>query len=108
MFGFYRKLLAIDSTQRSFDVNPISDELLRHTLGGKGLATHFLLQHNPPQVDPLSPDNHLILGTGPVTGTAIWGSCRYGVYTKSPQTGTIQNPTREALWLNILTGQGMT
>ena len=87
MFGFYNRLLAIDITQRCFDVNPISDELLRRTLGGKGLATHLLLQHNPPQVDPLSPDNHLILATGPVTGTAVWGSCRYGVFTKSPQTG---------------------
>jgi len=87
MFGFYNRLLAIDITQRCFDVNPISDELLRSTLGGKGLATHLLLQHNPPQVDPLSPDNHLILATGPVTGTAVWGSCRYGVFTKSPQTG---------------------
>jgi aldehyde:ferredoxin oxidoreductase len=56
-------------------------------LGGKGLATHFLLQHDPPQVDPLSPENHLIIATGPVTDTAIWGSCRHGVFTKSPQTG---------------------
>jgi len=87
MWGFYNRLLAIDITQKCFDVNPISDELLHRTLGGKGLATHLLLQHNPPQVDPLGPDNHLILATGPVTGTAIWGSCRYGVFTKSPQTG---------------------
>lgn len=96
MFGFYNRVLAIDITQRCFDVNPISDELLRSTLGGKGLATHLLLQHNPPQVDPLSPDNHLILATGPVTGTAVWGSCRHGVFTKSPQTGYSPNPTQEA------------
>jgi aldehyde:ferredoxin oxidoreductase len=56
-------------------------------LGGKGLATHLLLKHNPPGVDPLSPENHLILATGPFTGSAIWGSCRHGIYTKSPQTG---------------------
>jgi len=87
MFGFYNKLLVINITRKSFDVDSIPDELLQRTLGGKGLATHLLIQHNPPQVDPLSPDNHLIIATGPVTGTAIWGSCRYGVYTKSPQTG---------------------
>ena len=87
MFGFYNKLLEIDMNKKSFAINSIADEILLETLGGKGLATHLLIQHNPPQVDPLSPDNHLIIATGPVTDTAIWGSCRHGVFTKSPQTG---------------------
>ena len=86
MFGFYNRLLEIDMNKKAFAINPIPDEILRGTLGGKGLATHLLIQHNPPQVDPLSPDNHLIIATGPVTDTAIWGSCRHGVFTKSPQT----------------------
>lgn len=86
MFGFYNRLLEIDMNKKSFAINPIPDEILCGTLGGKGLATHLLIQHNPPQVDPLSPDNHLIIATGPVTDTAIWGSCRHGVFTKSPQT----------------------
>jgi len=60
---------------------------MERTLGGKGLATRLLLQYNPANVDPLSADNHLIFATGPVTGTGVWGSCRHGVYTKSPQTG---------------------
>jgi aldehyde:ferredoxin oxidoreductase len=38
-------------------------------------------------VDPLSTENHLIFAVGPVAGTSIWGSCRHGVFTKSPQTG---------------------
>ena len=28
-----------------------------------------------------------MFATGPVSGNSIWGSCRYGVFTKSPQTG---------------------
>ncbi len=87
MFGFYNKLLIVDAGNRAFEEETISDELLRRTLGGKGLATHLLLERNPPQVDPLSPENYLIFATGPVAGTQIWGSCRYGVFTKSPQTG---------------------
>ncbi len=38
-------------------------------------------------VDPLSPENHLIFSTGPASGSLVWGSSRYGVFTKSPQTG---------------------
>jgi aldehyde:ferredoxin oxidoreductase len=87
MFGFYNRLLEIDITKKAFTIKAISDELLHRTLGGKGLATHLLLQNNPPQVDPLSRDNHLIIATGPVADTAVWGSCRHGVFTKSPQTG---------------------
>ena len=87
MFGLYNLVLRVNATQKSFDLKTISDELVERTLGGKGLATRLLLQYNPANVDPLSADNHLIFATGPVTGTGVWGSCRHGVYTKSPQTG---------------------
>ncbi len=87
MFGFYNMVLRVNASLKSFDLKITSDDLLRCRLGGKGLATHLLLEHNPPGVDPLSPENHLIFAGGPANGTAIWGSCRYGVYTKSPQTG---------------------
>ncbi len=87
MYGFYNALLRIDVTTLSFERETLEDELLTKYLGGKGLATHLLLQFNPPGVDPLGPDNHLIFTTGPIAATKIWGSCRYGVFTKSPQTG---------------------
>ena len=87
MFGSYNMVLRVNAAQKSYDLNMISDDILSRTLGGKGLATHLLLKHNPAGVDPMSPDNHLIFAIGPATGTAVWGCCRYGVYTKSPQTG---------------------
>ena len=87
MFGFYNMVLRVNATLKSFDIKIISDGVLRETLGGKGLATYLLKTHNPARVDPLGPDNHIIIASGPVAGTAIWGSCRHGVYTKSPQTG---------------------
>ena len=87
MFGFYNMVLRVNATLKSFDIKIISDGVLRETLGGKGLATYLLRTHNPAGVDPLGPDNHIIIASGPVAGTAVWGSCRHGVYTKSPQTG---------------------
>jgi len=87
MHGFFNQLLKIDLSNRTSDIIALSDDLLKKTLGGKGLATHLLLEHNPPGVDPLGPDNHLILACGPANGTSIWGACRHGVFTKSPQTG---------------------
>jgi aldehyde:ferredoxin oxidoreductase len=87
MYGFFNTVLRINLTRQSYEIQMISDSVLRRYLGGKGLATYLLLRHNPPGVDPLSPDNHLIFANGPTAGTATWGSSRYGVFTKSPQTG---------------------
>lgn len=87
MHGFFNKLLDIDLNTKSDQAVPLPDEVLAETLGGKGLAIKLLLAQNPPGVDPLSPENRLIFGTGPLTGTPIWGACRHGVFTKSPQTG---------------------
>lgn len=86
MYGFYGKVLKIDLNKKVYDYQTIDDHILENYLGGRGLATHLLRQHNPPGVDPLSPDNHLIFAVGPLTGSKIWGSCRHGVFTKSPQT----------------------
>ena len=87
MFGFYGRILAVDLTDQSFEVETLGGEICAQVLGGKGLATHLLLTKNRPGVDPLSAENHLIFATGPVCQSSLWGSCRYGVFTKSPQTG---------------------
>ena len=87
MYGFYNRILTINLSTNDFVIEPLSDEILSKCLGGKGLATQLLLDRNPPGVDPLSPDNHLIFATGPFCGGRLWGGSRYGVFTKSPLTG---------------------
>ena len=87
MYGFYGRILFVDVSRRRFRVETPDGKVLSSVLGGKGLASHLLLTLNPPMVDPLSPENHLIFSTGPACGSLVWGSSRYGVFTKSPQTG---------------------
>lgn len=87
MHGFYGRILVVDLTSGSFEIEPVSDEVLAHTLGGKGLATRLLLDKNPAGVSPLSGENHLIFATGPMCQSLAWGGSRYGVFTKSPLTG---------------------
>lgn len=87
MNAFFGRYLKIDLTDETYDVVPLNEEILLTYLGGKGLASYLLYSINPPGVDPLSPDNCLIFATGPITNSRIWGSSRYGVFTKSPQTG---------------------
>jgi len=87
MSGFFNKILRINLKARTSKEESISDLVYETYLGGKGLGTHLLLKENPPGADPLSPENRLIFCTGPITGTRIYGSCRHGVFTKSPLTG---------------------
>lgn len=87
MKGSYGRILKVDLVAQTSTVEEIPDDVLQAYIGGKGLATYLLLENNPAGVDPLGPENCLIFATGPATGSAVWGGCRYGVFTKSPQTG---------------------
>lgn len=87
MFGYYNRTLTVNLTDRSATIEAVSDELLAKSFGGKGLATHLLLERNEKGIHPLAPENHLIFATGAFCGGRLWGGSRYGVYTKSPLTG---------------------
>jgi aldehyde:ferredoxin oxidoreductase len=87
MDGFYGRIIKIDLSRKRFDIETVEDAIYGKYLGGKGLASYLLYELNPPGVDPLSPENTLIFANGPLGGSTVWGSCRYGVYTKSPLTG---------------------
>jgi aldehyde:ferredoxin oxidoreductase len=87
MDGFYGRILKVDLTDRHWRIEAIGDDVLKTYLGGKGIGTYLLYENNPAGVDPLAPENCLIFATGPATGSPVWGGCRYGVFTKSPQTG---------------------
>ena len=87
MKGFFNQLLRINLSKQKTTVEPIPESILRSYLGGKGLGSYLLLKENPPHIDPFSPENRLIITLGPLADTPFYGSSRYAVFTKSPQTG---------------------
>ena len=88
MKGFYQRYYAIDLTRRTAEIRPLPVRVTETLLGGKGIGTYLLLNETQdPPVDPFDPDNPAIFAIGPVTGLRVHGSSRYGVYTRSPQTG---------------------
>ncbi|MEI6530648.1 MAG: aldehyde ferredoxin oxidoreductase N-terminal domain-containing protein, partial [bacterium] len=87
MNGAFGKILLVNLSDKTSREEFVPEDIYHQFLGGKGLATWLLLRHNPPGVDPLSPENVIIFATGPITDTKVFGSCRYGVFTKSPLTG---------------------
>jgi aldehyde:ferredoxin oxidoreductase len=87
MKGFFNQLLRINLSHQKTTVEAIPESVLRSYLGGKGLGSYLLLKENPPRIDPFSPQNRLIITLGPLADTPFYGSSRYAVFTKSPQTG---------------------
>ena len=87
MKGVYGKVLEIDLEHKTSTSEVIPDAVYETFLGGKGLATYLLLRKNKQNIDPLSPGNHVVIALGPAVNTKVWGSSRYGLFSKSPQTG---------------------
>lgn len=86
--GYCNCVLRVNLSTGSISVEPLPETALRLLLGGKGLGAYYLYRELKPGIDPLSPDNLLILQTGPLTGTTAPTAGRFGSTTKSPATGT--------------------
>ncbi len=87
MKGFFNQILRINLTTKTYTKESLPDSVYETHLGGKGLGIYLLIKENPQGIDPFSPDNRLIFAVGPATDSRIYGSCRHGVFTKSPLTG---------------------
>ena len=55
-------------------------------MGGRGINARFLWDQMKPQIHPFSPDNPLLIWTGPLAGTIAPASSRLTVSAKSPET----------------------
>ena len=66
--GFWGRLLRVDLTAGAIRGDEISPVLFRRYLGGRNLALHYLLKETLAGVEPLGPDNPLIVMTSVVTG----------------------------------------
>ena len=89
LYGYHGKVLRIDLSSRSYELQELPERALRDFIGGVGLATRLLYEHTPAGCEPLSPDNPLIFATSPLVDTPVTMSAKYAVVAKSPLTGFI-------------------
>ncbi len=89
MNGWMGKILVVDLTTGSITTEPLDMDIARQFIGGRGLGARLLWDLVGPEVEPLSPENVLIIATGPMTATGFQTSNRFSVSTKSPLTGTV-------------------
>ena len=89
MTTFVGQLLRINLTDKTYREDTIPKEYQRKYISARGLGAKYLYDELKPGVDPLSPDNKLIMLIGVLGGTGLQGFSKWAVMTKSPLTGTI-------------------
>jgi len=86
--GFNGKILRVNLTTRRHSTQELSEKFYRDWFGGYGLGARLLYSELRSKTDPLGPDNILGLATGILTGTGTFSTGSFGVFCKSPLTGT--------------------
>jgi len=89
MTTFSGKLLRIDLSRSTYLVEEIPDQYQRDYISARGLGAKYLYDELNPRIDPLAPENKLILSIGVLGATGLQGFSKWAVTTKSPLTGTI-------------------
>jgi len=82
-----KKLLVVDLTGKSFQIEEIDPELARDYIGGSGLSARLLYDRIKLETNPLGPENPLMFMTGPMVGTSMPSAGRCTVSARSPLTG---------------------
>jgi aldehyde:ferredoxin oxidoreductase len=89
MKGIGGRILRMNLSDGSRDILPTEENLVRSFLGGRGLNVKRLRDLLPPGAGPDSPDNLLLIGVGPLSGTPFPGGARFNISGLSPQTGIL-------------------
>lgn len=93
LYGYNGRIIRIDLSKKKIVTEEVPREWLKKYLGGRGIAARYYYKEIDPSVQPFSPENKLIIMTGPLTGTSVWGSSKAHIVTKSPLTNiyTVSN-----------------
>jgi aldehyde:ferredoxin oxidoreductase len=87
MYGWNGRFLRVDLGKRKAVVQNYDAQLARSFLGGRGFAVKILWDELKPGMDPLSPENKLVIAAGPLTAFPLVSSGKLVVAAKSPLTG---------------------
>ncbi|MFZ1041682.1 MAG: aldehyde ferredoxin oxidoreductase family protein [Anaerolineales bacterium] len=88
-FGYNGRILHVDLTHGSLEVETPPESFYRTYMGGSAMGLYYILNEMPKGANALGPDNVLTLMCGVTTGAAISGQSRINANAKSPISGAI-------------------
>lgn len=87
MKGYAGRIAKVDLTTGQIEDYPFSHRERELFLGGKIMAAKIIYDSLPNRIEPLSPENIIVVSTSPLTGSSAPCSSRFNVSTISPLTG---------------------
>ncbi|MFW5693451.1 MAG: aldehyde ferredoxin oxidoreductase family protein, partial [Thermoguttaceae bacterium] len=88
--GYFKKHLKVDLSAGTIETSALADPFLEEYIGGRGFGAKLvwdnLVRHDF-QIDPLGPDNLLVMAPGPLTGLYLPSSGKCSFMAVSPATG---------------------
>jgi aldehyde:ferredoxin oxidoreductase len=98
MHGYTGKVLHVDLTAGTLEVEEPPEEFYRNYVGGSAMGLYYLLKHTPAGADPFGPENTLTLALSATTGAPIAGQSRCTAVAKSPLTGGVGDAQAGGFW----------
>jgi len=87
MTGWIGNILRVDLSSESAQTDAFDEAFAQKWLGGRGFAVKTLWDELKPGIDPLGPENKLIVALGPLSGIPAPNTGKAIVAAKSPLTG---------------------
>lgn len=88
-YGYGGRVLRIDLSERRYRIEELEPSWIKPVIGGRAANSKRLFEELDTGCDPLGPQNILIFGVGPLTGSLLPASAYYTVSAKSPLTGIL-------------------
>ena len=88
--GYFKKHLHVDLTKGSAERWDLSDAFVEKYIGGRGFGAKLVwdnLKRHDFKIDPLGPENLLVVAPGPLTGAYLPSSGKNSFVAISPATG---------------------
>jgi aldehyde:ferredoxin oxidoreductase len=88
--GYFKRYLHMDLSSGRAEHRDLGDDFLSAYLGGRGFGAKLVwdnLRENGFKMDPLSPQNLLVIAPGPLTGVYLPSSGKNSFVSISPATG---------------------
>jgi aldehyde:ferredoxin oxidoreductase len=82
-------MLMVDLTAGTVSTEPLRMDWAKEYWGSWGLALRYYYDAVKPDIDPLSPENVVVIMSGPLGGTLVPLASRLCLVSRSPHTGTI-------------------
>ncbi len=87
--GYAGSILRVDLSSGATEVQKLDLDIIKQYLGGQGINTRLAYGMLKPGVEPLSPENVILIGAGALCGTPAFGASKVSATTRFPLNGAV-------------------